>query len=154
MGLPKVILPTPCSVAWDSMTGDQRVRRCPSCEKNVYNVSRLKRRELEQLIARAEGSLPCLRAYRRPDGTVVTSACVISVMRATGWIRLRAAVFASLLVALWSHVARPYTSPSGSGPTPHEAGKAPSASKKRPPKAPPPKPPSSPSPVNGGILIE
>jgi hypothetical protein len=73
-------IPTPCSVPWDSMYGDQRIRHCGSCRKDVYNVSELTRAEAMALIASREPV--CLRIYRRPDGTVVTNDC---------WSRLRAA---------------------------------------------------------------
>ena len=76
----RIEIPTPCSVPWDSMHGDQRVRHCGSCRKNVYNVAELTRAQALALIASREPV--CLRIYRRPDGTVVTNDC---------WSRLRAA---------------------------------------------------------------
>jgi hypothetical protein len=76
----RIEIPTPCSVPWDSMYGDQRVRHCGSCRKNVYNVAELTRAQALELIASREPV--CLRIYRRPDGTVVTNDC---------WSRLRAA---------------------------------------------------------------
>jgi len=93
-----VEIPIPCEVPWDGMPGDEQVRHCGQCKQNVYNVSAFTRAEAMQLLrARA-----CLRIYRRPDNTVITSDC-----RA----RLRAArkrgllVFAgALLVVLWAQV--------------------------------------------------
>jgi hypothetical protein len=76
----RIEIPTPCSVPWDSMHGDQRVRHCASCRKNVYNISEMTRAQALQLMASREPV--CLRIYRRPDGTVVTNDC---------WSRLRAA---------------------------------------------------------------
>jgi hypothetical protein len=88
----------PCQVPWDSMPGDELVRHCGQCKQNVYNVSSYTRVEAMNLLrARA-----CLRVYRRPDNTVVTSDC-----RA----RLRAArkrgllIFAgTLVVVLWAQI--------------------------------------------------
>src|SRR6476619_2318282 len=88
----------PCQVPWDSMPGDELVRHCGQCKQNVYNVSSYTRVEAMNLLrARA-----CLRVYRRPDNTVVTSDC-----RA----RLRAArkrgllIFAgALVVVLWAQI--------------------------------------------------
>lgn len=88
----------PCQVPWDSMPGDELVRHCGTCKQNVYNVSSYTRVEAMSLLrARA-----CLRVYRRPDNTVVTSDC-----RA----RLRAArkrgllIFAgALVVVLWAQI--------------------------------------------------
>ena len=76
----RIEIQTPCSVPWEGMYGDQHVRHCGSCRKNVYNVTELTRAQALELIASREPV--CLRIYRRPDGTVVTNDC---------WSRLRAA---------------------------------------------------------------
>lgn len=76
----RIEIPTPCSVPWDSMYGDERIRHCGSCRKNVYNVAALTRAQAMELIASREPV--CVHIYRRPDGTVVTNDC---------WSRLRAA---------------------------------------------------------------
>jgi hypothetical protein len=76
----RIEIPTPCSVPWDSMYGDERIRHCGSCRKNVYNVAALTRAQAMDLIVSREPV--CVRIYRRPDGTVVTNDC---------WSRLRAA---------------------------------------------------------------
>ena len=93
-----VEIPIPCEVPWDGMPGDEQVRHCGQCKQNVYNVSAFTRAEAMQLLRQRA----CLRIYRRPDNTVITSDC-----RA----RLRAArkrgllVFAgALLVVLWAQI--------------------------------------------------
>jgi len=80
------------------MPGDDQVRHCGQCKQNVYNVSALTRAEAMQLLR----SRACLRIFRRPDNTVVTSDCRE---------RLRAArtrglwVFAgTLLIVLWAQI--------------------------------------------------
>jgi hypothetical protein len=91
-------IPIPCDVSWSSMPGDDQVRHCGQCRQNVYNVSMLTRAEANRLLrARA-----CLRIYRRPDRTVITSDCRE---------RLRAArkrgllVFAgTLVIVLWAQL--------------------------------------------------
>jgi hypothetical protein len=60
------------------MRGDERVRFCAQCSLNVYNLSDMTRREAEGLLARAEGRL-CVRFYRRPDGTILTSNCPVGL---------------------------------------------------------------------------
>ena len=59
----------PCSASWDAMTGDDRVRACGDCQKNVYNLSDLTRDEAEALIREKEGRL-CVRYFQRADGTI------------------------------------------------------------------------------------
>jgi hypothetical protein len=93
-----VEIPIPCDVPWDGMPGDDQVRHCGQCKQNVYNVAALTRAEASRLLrARA-----CLRIYRRPDNTVITSDCRE---------RLRAArkrgllIFAgTLLIVLWAQI--------------------------------------------------
>jgi hypothetical protein len=81
VSLEAIEIPTPCTVPWESLRGNERVRACHRCGKNVYNLSELKRAEAMRLISEHEGRV-CLRIHRRPDGTVVTGDC---------WSRLRAA---------------------------------------------------------------
>ncbi|HEY7373664.1 MAG TPA: hypothetical protein VIF57_15995 [Polyangia bacterium] len=93
-----VEIPIPCEVPWEGMPGDDQVRHCGQCKQNVYNVASFTRAEANRLLrARA-----CVRIYRRPDNTVVTSDCRE---------RLRAArkrgllIFAgTLLVVLWAQI--------------------------------------------------
>jgi hypothetical protein len=68
-------VPNPCSVPWDSMQGDDRVRHCSQCQQSVYQLSNLSRDEVEALILEKEGKL-CVQFYRRADGSVVTRPCV------------------------------------------------------------------------------
>lgn len=60
------------------MYGNDRVRFCGQCSKNVYNLSALSREEAEDLIRRMEGHL-CVRYYRRKDGTVITNNCPVGL---------------------------------------------------------------------------
>jgi hypothetical protein len=71
---------TPCNAAWDDMRGDERVRFCALCEKNVYNLSSLARDEAEALVREKEGKL-CVRFFRRDDGTVLTADCPVGLRR-------------------------------------------------------------------------
>jgi hypothetical protein len=77
----EVAIASPCTVSWDGMRGDDRVRFCGQCRQNVYNVEALDRGAARRLIEAREGRV-CLRILRRDDGTVVTADC---------WTRLRAA---------------------------------------------------------------
>jgi hypothetical protein len=72
--LDNIRIAAPCSAEWANMTGDERVRHCNSCSKNVYNLSGMTRDEAETLLVEKEGQL-CVRYYRRHDGTILTSDC-------------------------------------------------------------------------------
>ena len=66
---------TPCTVSWESMYGDDRVRFCGECKLNVYNIAGMERGEADELIRRTEGRL-CARIYQRVDGTVLVRDCL------------------------------------------------------------------------------
>ena len=76
--LPNLRVATPCSADWAAMTGDDRVRACADCNKNVYNISEMTRDEAEALIVAKEGRL-CVRYFQRKDGTILLKDCVVGV---------------------------------------------------------------------------
>lgn len=67
---------SPCKESWAKMTGDERVRACARCEKQVFNLSQMTRAEAEDLLA-TRGITACVRFYRRADGTVMTEDCPV-----------------------------------------------------------------------------
>ncbi|MEO6335041.1 MAG: ankyrin repeat domain-containing protein [Pyrinomonadaceae bacterium] len=52
----------PCTEKWDEMTGNDRVRFCSHCAKDVNNISEMTRKEVERLVRKSGGRL-CVR-YR------------------------------------------------------------------------------------------
>ncbi|MGK4001384.1 hypothetical protein WMF31_02080 [Sorangium sp. So ce1036] len=78
--LERVRVASPCNADWDEMVGDDRVRFCDHCQKDVYNLSGMPRDEAEQMIREATGAV-CVRLYRRADGTVLTADCPVGARR-------------------------------------------------------------------------
>ena len=74
--LQQVRVASPCTERWDSMAGDERVRFCGRCAKNVYDLSALTASQAEALL-RERGESMCVRFFRRSDGTVLTSDCPV-----------------------------------------------------------------------------
>ena len=74
--LDRIAVASPCSVAWDEMEGDDRVRFCDRCSLNVYNISAMTKAEAESVITNTEGRV-CARFYRRADGTILTQDCPV-----------------------------------------------------------------------------
>lgn len=70
--LPDIHIASPCPVSWDAMPGDDRVRHCSQCDQSVYTLTELTAGEVAALFADAT---PCVRLYRRADGTVITRDC-------------------------------------------------------------------------------
>jgi len=90
---------SPCPSSWEKMIGDERVRHCSECNLNVYNLSAMTEREIEQLVQATQGRRLCARLYRRADGTVLTRDCPWSLRM----MARRASRFASaMLTALMS----------------------------------------------------
>ena len=70
--LQNLMIPISCTAAWDDMAGNERVRYCGLCRKDVHNLSAMPKAEAAALLAgNVDGTL-CVRFYRRGDGTVVT----------------------------------------------------------------------------------
>jgi hypothetical protein len=106
--LPNIRVASPCAADWNQMIGDERVRHCGACDKNVYNLSAMTRDEAEALIVAREGRL-CVRYFQRKDGTILLKDCTVGT-RQRRKRRLIAAGAAALLAgggALGYEVTRP-----------------------------------------------
>ena len=83
-GLPlldQVRVASPCKADWNEMLGDERVRFCLSCEKNVYNLSSMAKDDAEALLRERLGDELCVRFYQRADGTILTQDCPMGVKK-------------------------------------------------------------------------
>jgi hypothetical protein len=78
MPLENLRIATPCPAEWEKMQGDDQVRFCHLCQKNVYDVSALTRRQAEALL-RKNGTSICTMIYRRRDGKVLTQDCPVGL---------------------------------------------------------------------------
>ncbi|MEA2749998.1 MAG: hypothetical protein QOI41_4141 [Myxococcales bacterium] len=74
--LDRAAVSTPCKASWNDMEGDDRVRFCCSCSKNVYDLSAMTEDEAEGFLAlHLDDQDTCVKLYRRPDGRILTSDC-------------------------------------------------------------------------------
>jgi hypothetical protein len=99
--LDQLRIASPCSVPWDSMKGDDRVRYCATCEKHVYNIITLSSDEAADLIRRTEGKV-CVQLHRRRDGTILTADCPVGSRLAAGRRLRRLTAVAAALTGLWA----------------------------------------------------
>lgn len=76
--LENVRIAAPCSVNWEDMQGNDRVRVCGQCNFNVFNLSDMTRSEAESLIQSSTGRL-CIGYYQRSDGTILTRDCPVGL---------------------------------------------------------------------------
>lgn len=102
---------SPCKVSWETMRGDDAVRFCGECKKNVYSLANMTTEAVEALLTGA-GETPCVRFFQRADGTVMTSDCSVGAARAR---RKRAAVaFGAGVLSAVGVALAPSASPSSS----------------------------------------
>ncbi len=80
--LERVSVKSPCRVPWDQMVRDETglagSRFCGVCRKQVYDLSAMSAGDAESFLAEhveSDGARACVRIFRRPDGTVLTSEC-------------------------------------------------------------------------------
>jgi hypothetical protein len=81
--LDDVQVASPCTANWDAMAGDDRRRFCPQCHQNVYNISAMTREQALSLLRERERT-PCVRFFRRRDGTILTADCPIGIRQIAG----------------------------------------------------------------------
>jgi hypothetical protein len=74
---------TRCQQEWANMGGNECVRFCNTCHKNVYNVGAMKPEEAEELILRHERGAR-IRLHQRADGTLLTSDCPVGIAQSRG----------------------------------------------------------------------
>jgi Carboxypeptidase regulatory-like domain/Ankyrin repeats (3 copies)/Ankyrin repeat len=84
---------SPCSVEWDSMIGNDRVRFCEHCRLSVHHIDSLNRKQIRRLIARSHGRV-CVN-YTRPHQTQTTLPILHKIGRRTS--ALAAGAFSATL---------------------------------------------------------
>lgn len=68
--LDRVCIAMPCSMDWDQMKGNDQVRLCGGCNKNVFNISAMSKKEAEAVLKSPQAH--CLQIARHEDGSLVT----------------------------------------------------------------------------------
>ena len=76
--LNQIDVANPCKANWEEMTGNATCRHCALCKKNVYNISEMTETEALDFLNSRLLDRPCIRFYRREDGTVSTSNCKLN----------------------------------------------------------------------------
>ena len=106
--LNRLQIASPCPASWAEMRGDERARFCATCEKHVYDFSKMTAAEGMALIREKEGQV-CARLWRRADGTVITADCPIGAKRmsARGAVSLPKAAAAAIAAAIMNVACTP-----------------------------------------------
>lgn len=69
--LDSIDVPKPCDKSWDEMIGDDVSRFCRHCEKDIYNISAMTRKEAKKLLFQSKERV-CIRMERETDGRIKT----------------------------------------------------------------------------------
>lgn len=69
--LDRIEITSPCDADWDEMTGSEQIRYCTECNKYVYNLSAMTRRDAEELVATRRSQM-CTRMIRDLNGGTIT----------------------------------------------------------------------------------
>jgi hypothetical protein len=91
----------PSDVGWESMTGDERTRICALCNKNVYNISQMSKKEANEFLYLTNHNA-CVSFFQRIDGTIITDNCPRGLKKLRDRYRKIAASISSLLALAYS----------------------------------------------------
>ena len=98
--LKNVVVNNPCSVGWESMEGNSKVRFCNQCKMNVHNLSNMSEKEAAGVVARRKNERTCVFMYKQADGMVVTDNCPVQVREIRN--RIRGYAASALIALTWS----------------------------------------------------
>ena len=101
--LDRICIALPCSMNWEDMQGNDEVRLCGGCDKNVYNISAMSKKRAEEILSAP--TLPCLQLQRRDDGTLVTDECPDFFKPIRTYWKRTAGFFLSLIALLAPQIA-------------------------------------------------
>lgn len=102
--LDSISIAAPCSVGWDNMSGTEKIRFCNQCSKNVYDISAMSESEALKLLA-AQETAPCLRLFRRTDGTIIFDNCPVGLRRVRNGIKTSMKFVSTIIATIISSVA-------------------------------------------------
>ncbi len=85
---------SPCPMSFADMTGDDKVRFCQRCSKNVHNLSNMSKAEAAEVIRKSDGKI-CAFISRDAKGKILTENCPEFLRAARNKLRDRTANIAS-----------------------------------------------------------
>ena len=95
--LKNLTIPSPCSVDWNSMKGNDQVRFCEHCQLSVHNLSEMTRREAERLVSDSKGRL-CVQFVSDANGKPLLAEAGMKLHRISRRVsRIAAGAFSATL---------------------------------------------------------
>jgi hypothetical protein len=93
-------LARPCDEPWSAMTGNERVRHCASCDRDVWDLSAMTAREAELRLLNAP-AIPCINFRRDENGRLISRPDPAS--RPTARVAIGAAAFVATTLLAPGH---------------------------------------------------
>ncbi|MBC8032193.1 MAG: hypothetical protein H7Z16_19070 [Pyrinomonadaceae bacterium] len=78
--LKTLTIPSPCSVDWNSMKGNDQIRFCEHCDLSVHNLSQMTRHQVQRLVARSNGRL-CVQYVSDGNGKPLLAQAALKLHR-------------------------------------------------------------------------
>ena len=96
----KIVIQAPCQVGWDEMAGDDMIRFCGQCKKNVHNLSTLPDDRLAEVLAERKIKETCVIMSKDRNGRVRFDNCPVALRKVRD--HYRKVAVSLLLIAAWS----------------------------------------------------
>lgn len=96
----RIVIQAPCQVGWDEMTGDDMIRFCGQCKKNVHNLSTLPDDRLAEVLAERKIKEACVIMSKDKDGRVKFDNCPVALRKVRD--HYKKVAVSLLLIAAWS----------------------------------------------------
>ncbi|MBK7750098.1 MAG: hypothetical protein IPP57_17445 [Candidatus Obscuribacter sp.] len=90
---------SPCPMSFNDMQGDDKVRFCSQCSKNVHNLSNMSKAEAAELVRKSDGKI-CAFIRRDERGKIITDNCPQFLRNARNRLFDKIASIASWLVLI------------------------------------------------------
>lgn len=95
-----IVIQAPCQVGWDEMAGDDMIRFCGQCKKNVHNLSTLPDDRLAEVLAERKIKETCVIMSKDKDGRVKFDNCPVALRKVRD--HYKKVAVSLLLIAAWS----------------------------------------------------
>ncbi len=96
----RIVIQAPCQVGWDEMAGDDMIRFCGQCKKNVHNLSTLPDDRLAEVLAERKIKETCVIMSKDKDGRVKFDNCPVALRKVRD--HYKKVAVSLLLIAAWS----------------------------------------------------
>ena len=70
---------SPCKISWSSMKGNEQIRFCEQCGRNVHNLSAMNRRQVKKIMNLSSNERICVGFNMDKDGAINIRKNLVSI---------------------------------------------------------------------------